>query len=366
MRRVHEQTDPPAAPEARHVVILGGACAGLTAAIYAARANLAPLVIEGAEAGGQLMLTTLVENFPGFPEGIMGPDLMQAMRAQAQRAGAEFISEDAVEVDLSRRPFRVRTQSGQEVHARALIVATGARPKMLGLPSEERFLGRGVSTCATCDGFFFRKQDVMVVGGGDSAMEEALYLANLARSVTVVHRRDRLRASKIMQERVFKHPKIDLIWNAEVIDILGDDRVTAVRLRNRVTGEISERRTDGVFIAIGHTPNTRIFKGQLAMDEQGYLLRTHGMMSSVEGVFVAGDVHDHTYRQAVTAAAFGCMAAIEAERWLQLEGESGRAEVPGIGEVSGAEAHHRTPDAVEKAAAGPGRGEAKGEDPPRP
>ncbi len=360
MSRAREQIGPTGAPGERHVVILGGACAGLTAAIYAARANLAPLVIEGAEAGGQLMLTTLVENFPGFPEGVMGPDLMQAMRAQAQRVGAEFISEDAVEVDLSRRPFLVRTQSGQEVRARALIVATGARPRMLGLPSEERFLGRGVSTCATCDGFFFRKQDVMVVGGGDSAMEEALYLANLARSVTVVHRRDRLRASKIMQDRAFKHPKIDFIWNAEVADILGDDRVTAVRLRNRVTGEVSERRTDGVFIAIGHIPNTQIFKGQLAMDEQGYLLRTHGMMSSVEGVFVAGDVHDHTYRQAVTAAAFGCMAAIEAERWLQGE------DAPGGTEAPGAEEYRRASAAVEEAAAGPTRGGGKGEDLPRP
>ncbi len=339
MRPAHDETDLGGAPELRHVVILGGACAGLTAAIYAARANLAPLVIEGAEAGGQLMLTTLVENFPGFPEGIMGPDLIQAMQVQAQRVGAEFIGEDAVEVDLSRRPFRVRTHSGREVRARALIVATGARPRMLGLPSEERFLGRGVSTCATCDGFFFRKQDVMVVGGGDSAMEEALYLANLARSVTVVHRRDRLRASKIMQDRAFRHPKIAFIWNSEVAEILGDERVTAVRLRNRVTGEVSEHRTDGVFIAIGHTPNTQIFRGQLAMDEQGYLLRTRGMMSSVEGVFVAGDVHDHTYRQAVTAAAFGCMAAIEAERWLQGEETPGRPEISGRAEVPGAGAY---------------------------
>ncbi|MDR7539094.1 MAG: thioredoxin-disulfide reductase [Armatimonadota bacterium] len=342
MSRAREQLGPAEASGERHLVILGGACAGLTAAIYAARANLAPLVIEGAEAGGQLMLTTLVENFPGFPEGIMGPDLMQAMRAQAHRVGAEFISEDAVEVDLSRRPFRIRTQSGQEVRARALIVATGARPKMLGLPAEERFLGRGVSTCATCDGFFFRKQDVMVVGGGDSAMEEALYLANLARSVTVVHRRDQLRASKIMQDRAFHHPKIAFIWNTEVADILGNDRVTAVRLRNRITGELSERRTDGVFIAIGHRPNTEIFKGQLAMDEQGYLLRTRGMMSSVEGVFVAGEVHDHTYRQALTAAAFGCMAAIEAERWLRGEETRGRAEArTGTGEKA------KTPPAPE-------------------
>lgn len=307
----------PGTDAVRQVVILGGACAGLTAAIYAARANLQPLVIEGAEAGGQLMLTTLVENFPGFPEGIMGPDLMQAMRAQAERVGATFLPEDAVAVDLSRRPFLIRTQNGQEVRARAVIVATGAKAKMLGLPSEERFLGRGVSTCATCDGFFFRKQDVIVVGGGDSAMEEALYLANLARSVAIVHRRDQLRASKIMQERAFHHPRIDFIWNAEVMDILGDGKVRAVRLRDRVTGETSERPTDGVFVAIGHTPNTAIFRGQLDMDAQGYLRQTRGTMSSVDGVFVAGDVHDHTYRQAITAAAFGSMAAIEAERWLQ-------------------------------------------------
>ena len=319
MSHNHEPTDTLGPAGVRHVVILGGACAGLTAAIYAARANLQPLVIEGAEAGGQLMLTTLVENFPGFPEGIMGPDLMQAMRTQAERVGAAFITEDAVEVDFSHRPFRIRTQSGEEVRARAVIVATGARARMLGLPSEERFLGRGVSTCATCDGFFFRKQDVVVVGGGDSALEEALYLANLARSVTVVHRRDQLRASKIMQERAFTHPKIDFIWNTEVADIVGDGKVTAVRLRDRVTGEVTERRTDGVFIAIGHKPNTEIFKGQVETDAQGYLLPTHGMMSSVEGVFVAGDVHDHTYRQAITAAAFGCMAAMEAERWLQGE-----------------------------------------------
>jgi len=309
----------PSPDAVRSVVILGGACAGLTAAIYAARANLHPLVVEGAEAGGQLMLTTLVENFPGFPEGIMGPDLMQAMRGQAERVGAEFITEDAVEVDFSRRPFWIRLQGGQEVWARAVIIATGAKARMLGLPAEGRFLGRGVSTCATCDGFFFRKQDVVVVGGGDSALEEALYLANLARSVTVVHRRDQLRASKIMQERAFSHPKIDFIWNSEVADIVGDGKVRAVRLRNNVSGEVTDHATDGVFIAIGHTPNTGLFTGQLATDAQGYLLQTRGMMSSVEGVFVAGDVHDHTYRQAITAAAFGSMAAIEAERWLQAE-----------------------------------------------
>jgi len=300
----------------RRVVILGGGPAGLTAAIYAARANLAPLVIEGSEAGGQLMLTTLVENYPGFPDGIMGPDLMQAMRLQAERVGAEFRSEDAEAVDLSRRPFRIRTASGEEVLAAALIIATGASPRMLGLPSEQRLLGRGVSTCATCDGFFFRNQDVVVVGGGDTAMEEALYLANLARSVTVIHRRDRLRASAIMQERARRHPKIGFRWNSEVVEVLGDEKVTGVRVRDRQTGEESVLRTDGVFIAIGHVPNTRLFQGQLEMTPQGYLV-VRGTHTSREGVFAAGDVHDHTYRQAITAAGFGCMAAMEAERWLQ-------------------------------------------------
>jgi thioredoxin reductase (NADPH) len=265
----------------------------------------------------------------------MGPDLMQVMRAQAERVGAAFLTEDAVEVDFSRRPFRIRTQSGEELRAGAVIVATGARAKMLGLPSEGRFLGRGVSTCATCDGFFFRRQDVIVVGGGDSALEEALYLGNLAKSVTVVHRRDQLRASKIMQERAFNHPKIDFIWNTEVVEVIGNDKVSAVRLRDRATGDVREHPTDGVFIAIGHKPNTDIFKGQVAMDEQGYLLRRRGMMSSVDGVFVAGDVHDHTYRQAITAAAFGCMAAMEAERWLQGEAALAPEEHWGMAQPAG-------------------------------
>ncbi|MGH2452649.1 MAG: thioredoxin-disulfide reductase [bacterium] len=301
----------------RNVIVLGGGPAGLTAAIYAARANLRPLVIEGGEAGGQLMLTTLVENYGGFADGIMGPDLMAAMRTQAERVGAEFLTEDATRVDLSQRPFRVTTQSGMEVRARAVIVATGASAKMLGLPSEGKLLGRGVSTCATCDGFFFRNQDVIVVGGGDSAMEEALYLANMTRAVTVVHRRDVLRASKIMQERARKHPRIDFIWNAEVADILGGEKVRGVRLRDTRSGDITERPIDGIFVAIGHRPNTALFKGQLTMDPNGYLVPQSGTRSNVAGVFLAGDVHDHTYRQAVTAAAFGCMAAMDAERWLQ-------------------------------------------------
>jgi len=301
----------------REVVILGGGPTGLTAAIYAARANLHPLVIEGSAAGGQLMLTTKVENYPGFPDGILGPDLMLAMRAQAERAGAEFVSEDAVAVDFSRRPFAVRTQTGQDVQARAIIVATGASPKMLGLPSEARFLGRGVSTCATCDGFFFRGRDVVVIGGGDTAMEEALYLANIARSVTIVHRRRELRASKVMQERVLSHPKIRVIWDRAVVEILGEDRVTGLRLRDLRTGEIADHLTDGVFIAIGHQPNAELFRGHLAMNEDGYVIVDDRQSSSVEGVFVAGDVHDHIYRQAVTAAGYGAMAAITAARWLQ-------------------------------------------------
>lgn len=301
----------------RNIIILGGGPAGLTAAVYAARANLAPLVIEGAEAGGQLMLTTLVENYPGFEEGVMGPALMQTMRRQAGRVGVEFLSEDAREVNLHRRPFEIVTASDQRVEARAVIVATGASAKLLGLPGEQRLMGRGVSTCATCDGFFFRNRDVVVAGGGDSAMEEALYLGNLAKSVTVVHRRDTLRASKIMQQRAFAHPKIGFVWDTVIEDILGNGVVTGVRLRNLKTQDVSDRPTDGVFVAIGHIPNTALFTGQLDLDAQGYIKLGERTYTSVEGVFAAGDVHDHTYRQAVTAAGFGCMAAMDAERWLQ-------------------------------------------------
>lgn len=301
----------------RNVVILGGAPAGLTAAIYTARANLSPLVVEGALAGGQLVQTTTVENFPGFAAGIKGPDLMRAMRAQAERMGAELISEDAVAVDFSQRPLVVRTESGKEIVSRAVIVATGASAKMLGLPSEQRFLGRGVSTCATCDGFFFRGRDVLVVGGGDAAMEEALYLANLARGVTVVHRGDRLRASKIMQDRALNHPKVQFLFNQEITEVLGDGKVDGVRLRDRLTSRVTARPVDGVFLAIGHRPNTDLFKGQLDLDTSGYIVLKDRTMSSAAGVFVAGDVHDRVYRQAITAAAFGAMAAIDAERWLQ-------------------------------------------------
>ncbi len=301
----------------QNIIILGGGPAGLTAAIYAARANLGPLVVEGNQSGGQLMQTTMIENFPGFADGVMGPELMQAMRNQAERVGAGFISDDAAAVDFTLRPFLIRTQSGQEVASRAVIVATGASARLLGLPSEQHFLGRGVSTCATCDGFFFRGRDVLVVGGGDTAMEEALYLANLARSVTVVHRGERLRASKIMQEHAMVHPKIQVLFNQEVAEILGNGKVDALRLRDRLSGEVTVRPADGVFVAIGHRPNTDLFRGQLELDDQDYIVLKERTMSNVDGVFVAGDIHDHTYRQAITAAAFGAMAAMDAERWLQ-------------------------------------------------
>jgi len=304
----------------RNVIILGSGPAGLSAAIYATRAGLHPLVVAGAEAGGQLMLTTEVENYPGFADPIMGPDLMANMRAQAERVGAEFISEDAAAVDLKARPFRVTMQSGEVHEAHAIIIATGAKAKLLGLPGEQRMMGRGVSTCATCDGFFFRHRDVIVVGGGDTAMEEALYLAKLTKSVTVVHRRDQLRASRIMAERAMHHEKIGFLWNTAVREILGDGKVSGVRLEDLKTGEVSERPTDGVFVAIGHKPNTGLFAGQVAMDENGYVLRARRSMTSMDGVFVAGDVHDHTYRQAVTAAGYGCEAAIDAERWLMTRG----------------------------------------------
>ncbi len=303
----------------RNVIILGSGPAGLSAAIYTTRAGLQPLVIAGAEAGGQLMLTTEVENYPGFADPILGPDLMAAMRAQAERVGAEFVAEDASAVDVTRRPFTVTIQSGESYETKALIVATGARARLLGLPGEQRLIGRGVSTCATCDGFFFRNRDVLVVGGGDTAMEEALYLAKLAKGVTIVHRRDQLRASKILQRRAMDHEKIGFLWNTVVEDILGDGKVSGVKLRDVTSGAVTTRQIDGVFVAIGHKPNTDLFRGQLAMDDQGYIARRTRSMTSAAGVFVAGDVHDHTYRQAVTAAGYGCEAAIDAERWLQQQ-----------------------------------------------
>lgn len=303
----------------RNITILGGGPAGLTAAIYAARANLAPLVIEGAVAGGQLTTATIVENYPGFAKGILGPALMKSMRKQAERVGAEFVSEDATAVEFGRRPLVITVGSGRRFESRAVIVATGASAKLLGVPGESPLMGRGVSVCAICDGFFFRNQDVIVVGGGDSAVEESLYLANLARSVSLVHRRDELRASKVMAQRAAHNPKITLVWNSVVEEILGGDAVTGVRIRNVQTSEQTEMAAAGVFVAIGHEPNTTLFQGQLDLDEAGYIKLRERSHTSVDGVFAAGDVHDPTYRKAITAAGFGCMAAIDVDRWLHVQ-----------------------------------------------
>jgi thioredoxin reductase (NADPH) len=303
----------------RKVIIIGSGPAGYTAAIYAARANLSPLMFSGVQWGGQLMLTTMVENYPGFVDGIMGPELMEIFRKQAERFDTEIIAEDVTAVDFSRRPFRV-TAGTRAYEALSVILATGASAKLLGLAAEQKLMGHGVSTCATCDGFFFKDKNIMVVGGGDSAMEEALYLARLGRKVEVVHRRDTLRASKIMQERAFKNPKIEFIWNSAVHEILDVAKgvVTAVRLKNLRTGEPSERPVDGLFVAIGHQPNTQLFRGQLELLPNEYIKVAPGTtQTSVPGIFAAGDVQDHTYRQAVTAAGTGCMAALEAERFLE-------------------------------------------------
>ena len=303
----------------RKVIIIGSGPAGYTAAIYAARANLAPLMIAGIQSGGQLMLTTLIENYPGFADGIDGPDLMETMRKQAGRFGTEMIADDATAVDFSRRPFVVRA-GDQSWEGHTVVIATGATAKLLGLPSERELMGRGVSTCATCDGFFFKDQNVMVVGGGDTAIEEALYLARLGRKVSVVHRRDTLRASKIMQERALAHPKIEFIWNAEVVGIKDPPagKVTSVVLRDVMTGKTTEVSVDGLFVAIGHEPNTALFRGQVELLPNGYVKVEPGTTrTSVPGVFAAGDVQDFTFRQAVTAAGTGCMAALEAERYLE-------------------------------------------------
>ena len=300
------------------LIIFGSGCAGSTAGIYSARANLEPLVLEGHEPGGQLSLTTDVENYPGFPEGIQGPELVSLMKQQAERFGAVFKMEVADKVDLSSRPFAVYTDKS-EYQAETIIVAAGASAKLMGLESERALLGHGVSTCATCDGFFFRDQGVVVVGGGDTAMEEALFLTKFATRVTVIHRRDELRASKIMADRGMAHPKIEFLWDTVILDVLDQEKhkVEAIRTRNLKTGEEQTRATDGVFIGIGHKPNTEVFSGQLELDAHGYLKVFGGSKTSVEGVFAAGDVHDHVYRQAVTAAGAGCRAAIDAERWLE-------------------------------------------------
>ena len=307
----------------RNVVIIGSGPAGLTAAIYTARANLAPIIIEGEpssttdQPGGQLMLTTEVENFPGFPNGIMGPELMQNMREQASRFGAEFITAKVTAVDFSERPFKVWILD--ELHlAHSVIVSTGAQSLMLGLEAETRLIGHGLSTCATCDGFFFRGQEIAVVGGGDSAIEEATFLTKFASKVTLLVRRDQLRASKIMQERALGNPKIEIRWNSVVDDLIGTDKLEGALVRDTVTGEVSTLDVTGVFIAIGHRPNTDLFRGVLDMEDTGYLVTRPGSSyTNVDGIFACGDVQDHTYRQAITAAGSGCMAAIDAERWLE-------------------------------------------------
>jgi thioredoxin reductase (NADPH) len=305
--------------EERNVVIIGSGPAGYTAALYAARANLKPLVLKGIEAGGQLMLTTDVENYPGFPEGILGPELMELMEKQAARFDAEMLHQVATKVDFSERPFRVWS-GDEEFRARSVIISTGASAKMLGVPGEDRLLGHGVSTCATCDGFFFRGQELVVVGGGDSAMEEALFLTRFATKVTVVHRRDELRASKIMQDRAFENEKIEFVWDSEVQEILGDGQVSGVRIRNRKNDDVVDLGASGMFVAIGHTPNTHIFEGQLEMTDGYIVVKEPTTATSVEGVFAAGDAVDFVYRQAVTAAGMGCKAGMDAERFLETQG----------------------------------------------
>jgi thioredoxin reductase (NADPH) len=304
----------------RNVVVIGSGPAGYTAALYAARANLKPLVLKGIESGGQLMLTTEVENYPGFAEGILGPELMETMEKQAARFDAELLHQAASRVDFGAQPFRVWS-GDEEFEARSVIIATGASARMLGIEGEQRLLGHGVSTCATCDGFFFRGQELAVVGGGDSAMEEALFLTRFASKVTVVHRRDELRASKIMQDRAFANEKITFLWDTVVDEVLGNGQVSGLRVTNAKTGEGSELAVGGVFVAIGHIPNTMIFEGHVDMDDAHYILVDEpSTRTSVDGVFAAGDVVDHTYRQAVTAAGMGCKAAMDAERWLEARG----------------------------------------------
>lgn len=300
----------------RKVIILGSGPAGLTAAIYTARADLEPLVIEGSEAGGQLMITTEVENYPGFPDGIDGPELIENMRKQAQRFGAEFVSGDVAKVDFSTKPFTVSVEDNS-YQAHTVIIATGASAIFLGLESEKKLMGHGVSACATCDAFFFRDKKVAVVGGGDTAVEEALFITKFASSVSVIHRRDELRASRIMQDRAFANEKIEFIWDTVVDEVLGEDSVTGLRLKNVKTGDLSEIECQGLFIAIGHHPNTELVEDQLDLDENGWIVLKERSMTSVPGVFAAGDVTDHFYQQAITAAALGCRAAIDAEKYLE-------------------------------------------------
>ncbi len=321
---------PPADADVRNVVIIGSGPAGLTSAIYTARASLSPVLIEGEpsstsdQPGGQLMLTTEVENFPGFPDGVMGPELMASFRKQAERFGTEIVTAKVSRVDFSERPFKVwvgDTSAEPTYLARSIIVSTGARSLMLGLEAEERLLGHGLSTCATCDGFFFRDQDIAVVGGGDSALEEALFLARFGRTVTIIHRRDSLRASKIMQDRAMANDKIRFMWNTVVEDIIGENSVEALQLRDVLSDEVTTQPFTGVFVAIGHRPNTDLFVGQLDLKDNGYLAtQPDSSLTNVEGVFAAGDVQDDWYRQAITAAGSGCMAAIDAERWLEAQG----------------------------------------------
>lgn len=302
-----------------NVIIIGGGPSGLTSAIYTSRADLKPLMIEGYQAGGQLMLTTEVENFPGYPEGVMGPDMMNDLRKQAERFGTRFLTKDVTKVDFSKRPFVVEV-GDEKFEAKAVIISTGASAKLIGLPNEKRLMGKGVTTCATCDGAFFRNMDVALVGGGDSAMEEANFLTRFCAKVNVIHRRDHLRASKIMQDRAFKNPKINFIWDTVVEDVIGDKEVTGLKIKNVKTNEASELKVSGLFVAIGHEPNTQLFKGVIDMDENGYIKTRDGMKTNIPGVFACGDVQDHIYRQAITAAGSGCQAAIDAERYLESAG----------------------------------------------
>ena len=306
-----------------NVVVLGSGPAGLTAALYLSRANLTPTVYEGIQPGGQLTITTDVDNFPGFPEGIMGPELMDRMKKQCARFGTQFLFEEVVEADLSSRPFQMKTSAGNQIEADAVVIASGATARYLGLENEARLLGHGVSACATCDGFFFQNVPVAVVGGGDSAVEEATFLTKFASKVYLIHRRDALRASKIMQQRAFDNDKIEILWNTEVTDVLGDKEVTGATLRNNVTGEEGTLEISGFFLAIGHTPNTTAFKSQINTDGDGYIITdSDSTRTNIEGVFAAGDVQDRTYRQAITAAGSGCMAALEVERWLEDQGHN--------------------------------------------